>query len=84
MTIKKLSKLPKRKITIDELLEADDITDLLAELYEKRHEVDQFILIYVERNGDQHNYWNGMKSKLVYSIEFAKHIMFSEQLKKEE
>lgn len=72
MKIRSLAKLPKRKITPEEILGADDITDCLKDLYDKRYDIDQFILIYTDKASVPHVYWQGTKERIVYALENAK------------
>ncbi len=72
MAIKRLDKLPKRKLTIDEILRSDDISDLLKDLYDKRHEIDQFVLIYTDHEAIPHFYWHGNRERIVYALEQGK------------
>ena len=70
--IKKLDKLPKRKVTVDELIHADDIVDLLQGIYENRTKIDQFVLIYTDDDAEPHQYWHGQRERLLYCLEQMK------------
>ena len=70
--IKKLDKLPKRKVTVDELIHADDIVDLLQGIYENRTKIDQFVLIYTDDDAQSHQYWHGTTERLLYCLEQMK------------
>ena len=72
MKVKNFELLPKRKVTVDEILQTDDITDLLRDLYEKRCEIDQFILIYTDKNSEIHVNYQGNRERLVYALEKTK------------
>jgi len=65
-------KLPKRKVTVDELLHTDEIVDLLKDINEHRSEIDQFFLVYVDRNAISHFWWHGSRERLLWSLESAK------------
>jgi hypothetical protein len=77
MAFKNIGKLPKRKVTPEELLGVDDITNCLQELYEKRFNIDQFVLIYTDKEAVPYCYWQGTKERIVYSLEHAKYILLS-------
>jgi hypothetical protein len=72
MKIRSLSNLPKGKVTTEDLLGADGITDLLAGLYEKRYDIDQFVLLYTDKDSNSHYYWQGSRERIVYILELAK------------
>jgi hypothetical protein len=78
MKIRRLDKLPKRKVTVDELLDLADIQDIVNEILAARDEINDLFVIYTK--GDQ-IYWmsNGMKlSRSVYLLEVAKKGLLSE------
>lgn len=47
--IKNLSKLPKRKVTIEEILGSDRVAEMLDEIYDERHDIDELIIIHTSR-----------------------------------
>ena len=72
MSIKNLSKLPKRRVTIDELLGFDDVVEIAERLYSERQEISEAIVITVKGGAI---YWetNAMpKSRQLYLLEIAK------------
>ena len=75
MKVKNLSKLPKRKVTVDDLLGADRVVDTLEEIYEERHDLDEFIIIHTSRKHSGIAYQtNGMaESRIIYFLEAAKY-----------
>jgi benzoyl-CoA reductase/2-hydroxyglutaryl-CoA dehydratase subunit BcrC/BadD/HgdB len=71
--IRNLSKIPKRRITVDDLLYTDDITDILQKLYEDRHEIDNFVLLYSRKDADEFvPYWHGTAERILWLLETAK------------
>ncbi len=77
--ITRLDKLPKRKITVDELLGRQDITKILTETLEKRNDIDELLVIYTD-NGKGIN-WCSSKaatSRLIYVMEIVKRALLDE------
>jgi hypothetical protein len=64
-------------LTINKILKGDDIGDLLAEVHEKRFEVDQFFLVYTDDDGTPHYYWHGTKERIVYALECGKNMIIN-------
>jgi len=72
MKVKTLSHLPQRKVTVDQILETEQITEILDRLHEHRHEIDQFLLVYTDRDGTPYLQWVGNNERLLYALEQAK------------
>lgn len=49
MKVRNLSKLPKRKVTVDELLDSDSVSAMLEEIYDERHDIDELLIIHTSR-----------------------------------
>ncbi len=47
--ITNFAKLPKRKVTVDELLECDDINDVITDLHEKKNDIKEYIFIWTDQ-----------------------------------
>jgi len=64
--------MPKRVVTVDEVLGVDDLVDLLQDVYERRSEVEEFVLIYTDKEGKGHHYWDGTHEGVLWALESAK------------
>lgn len=74
--IKSLGKLPKRKITIDNLLAKDDTITAINNFLEERDNIEDLLIIFSK---DDHIQWitNGLTiSQQVYLCEVLKHALF--------
>ena len=70
--VRKLDKLPKRKVTIDDILDRGEIAAAVADTVEAAPNMDEFFAIYVQ--GDE-ICWrhSGLRtSRLVYLLELVK------------
>ena len=56
MHVKDLAKMPKRKVTVDDLLHLDGINEVLSYLQDKKHEISNMVLWVQWRDGD-HGQW---------------------------
>ncbi len=71
--IKRLSKLPKRTVTVDDLLDRSLITEALDEITRDK-DIDGILIFYRSRNGDFGSHWVNMPVKdRVLAIEILKH-----------
>lgn len=72
--IRKLDKLPKRKVTVDDLLGLDDVNDVIQGIIENRFDIDEVVVIYTLKKEDGfHWHTNGMyNSRLIYMFESIK------------
>jgi len=79
MKVRNLSKLPRRRVTVDDVLGTDDVVTLISELSENRHIMDELVVIYKLRDMNFfHFLTNGMpESRLVYVIDSVKHSILS-------
>jgi hypothetical protein len=69
MKIRRLDKLPKRKVTVDELLDRADIQEIKEEL--QTLDTDELLVIYSQ--GEKISWRSNMTiSRLVYLIEVIK------------
>ncbi len=67
--IRRLDKLPKRKVTIDELLDRDEIISAIDDVIADKDDMDEFMGIYVK---DGSIYWrcSGLSvSRQIYLME---------------
>ena len=72
MKVRSLEKMPKRVVMADEVLGVDDLVDLLQDVCEKRSEVKEFVLIYTDKEGMGHHYWDGTNEGVLWALESAK------------
>ena len=75
MSIKNLSKLPKRKVTIDELLSLDTIVDIAGDIIDDKNDIEELLVIYTHWDDDSVFYSvNGVsKSRMSWLMECVKH-----------
>jgi hypothetical protein len=79
MKIKRLDKLPKRKVTIDELLELSDIQDILNDISEAKSDIEEIVVIYTSGK-NVHWIANGLLlSRILWLIETVKQGLLTEQ-----
>lgn len=65
--------MPKKALlTVDKILGIADLTEQLQDIYEHRHQIDQFFCVVVEKDSIPHFYWQGTNERLVYALEQAK------------
>ncbi len=46
MSVKRLDKLPKRKVTVDEILGRDEISDIISDMKEYEAEIEDIVVIW--------------------------------------
>jgi len=71
MKVRRLDKLPKRKVTVDEILGLSDIQGILDDV--PKGEIDELLVIYTSKDSF---YWvaNGISpSRVLWLIESMKH-----------
>ncbi len=86
MKIKSLSKLPKRKVTISEILGRDEIVKILDEMSECSADIEELIIIYTTKNKDNINCENTVNwgtstmkmSRIIYCLESMKYSLLAE------
>ncbi len=71
--LKRLDKLPKRKVTVDELLDLDDLNQLVSRLIEMKTELLNVIVCYEKTDGSV-GYLSSRVNKgtAIYILEQAK------------
>ncbi len=74
MKVRRLDKLPKRKVTVDDLLGLDTIKNIISDLDAGKSNIDELLVIYSERDGTAFTYMvNGQApSRIVYMLECIK------------
>ena len=79
--IRNLSKLPKRKVTVDELLGYDNIIGMASELIEEADNIEELIIIKTLKNTDIITYeTNGlMRSKILWLLESIKQLLLERE-----
>lgn len=70
--IRNLSKLPKRKVTVDELLELDNINDLLTHINNVKADISELVIIYTTGTNILWNTAGTTASRLIYLLEHTK------------
>lgn len=73
MAIKKLDKLPKRKVTVDELLGLDNINKLISDLDKRKASIEEIIVIYTD--SDNNIIWKAL------GLDFSRMLSLFEQVK---
>ena len=77
--IRRLDKLPKRKVTVDDLLDRDNITRAIDGIAEEVPDIDEFIGIFT-RDGNICWRSSGLPvSRTIYLMEMVKNILLNEQ-----
>lgn len=73
MRVKSLSRMPKRKVTVDDLLVSSDINDLITTLKNEAHELDGLLAIRVKTDGEPALYVAALTvEQQIYLLERAK------------
>lgn len=75
--IKRLDKLPKRKVTVSQLLETEEINSTLNDFYECAQEADEFIGICCKDNRINWTY-NASLSRQLWLLERVKYCILQE------
>lgn len=73
--VRRLDKLPKRKVTVDEILERSDLVESLADI--ESSDPDNFLIMWVE-NGEFYWRTNMTKASIVYYVELMKRIVYED------
>ena len=78
--IKRMDKLPKRKVTVAELLDKDDVQHILETVTADREKIDEIIVIW-ENDGEDSIHWLGnmSKSRTVYFLEKVKKCLLEDE-----
>uniref|UniRef100_A0A6M3KBY5 Uncharacterized protein n=1 Tax=viral metagenome TaxID=1070528 RepID=A0A6M3KBY5_9ZZZZ len=78
MKPRKLDNLPKRKVTVDDLLEVDEVNSVLKDIVDEKYDIDELIVIYSKKRCEGFTYiTNGMHhSRIVYMFEAVKQTLF--------
>jgi len=79
--VRRLEKLPKRKVTIDDLLELDTIRGILAELDTEKADIDELVVVYSKRDSSHFSLiTNGLpESRLIYMLEAIKYTLLGDK-----
>lgn len=71
MSVKRMDRLPKRKITVDELLDRDALNDIINEIIENRSSIEDIIVIWTD--GDNiHRRSNAEVGRVIGLLEATK------------
>ena len=78
MKIKRLDKLPKRKVTVEEILGYDDITQCISGIVEIKDSIDELLICY--REGDAIHWQTSCMplSRVIYMLEVTKNALLNE------
>lgn len=85
MKVKDLGKIPKRKVTVADLLHLNGINEVLAYLQDHKHEISTMILWVQWQNGG-HGEWLTSKASskdLVWLLEQIKYQLLHEAMEEE-
>jgi ribosomal protein L2 len=79
MRIKRLDKLPKRKVTITDLLNLDDIQTVINDLEADKDRIAEVITIWANRDEDMFHFaTNGLReSRIIYALESVKNAILN-------
>jgi len=76
MTVKRLDKLPKRKLTVDDLLISDDVNGNLELVNSRKHNISDILIVWSEHDGQTYHSFNGKRERLLWMLELVKpHIL---------
>lgn len=70
--LRRLDKLPRRKVTVDDLLDRNDLVDALDDLVEEKGNMDEFIGLWIT---DGTIYWSTSpmtKARMNYLLDMCK------------
>lgn len=75
MRVKNLSKLPKRKVTVDDLLGFDTIVDIAGDIVDDKENIEELLVIYTHLDDDSVFYSANKvsSSRMVWLMERVKH-----------
>lgn len=75
--IKRLDKLPKRKVTINELLDISDLVTMVDDIAKLAGDIEELVIVYTLKSGTTVNWKaNGIpESRAMYLLELIKHSM---------
>lgn len=82
MAIKDLGKMPKRKVTVADILHLDGINEVLAYLQEHKHEISTMVLWVQWRDGDRGQWMTSKASTkdVLWLIEQIKYQLLQEAM----
>ena len=80
MKVRRLDKMPKRKVTVDDLLGLDTVKGIIGDLDADKADIDELVVIYSKRNGKNFTFMiNGLpESRVVYMCEMVKYTLLKE------
>jgi hypothetical protein len=73
--VRRLDKLPKRKVTMDEILERSDLVESLSDI--EQSDPEQFLLLYV-KDGEMFYRSNMTNAAVVYHCELMKKVIYAD------
>ena len=81
MKVRKLDKMPKRKVTVDDLLEVDNIKRIIGDIDAIKNDLDELLVIYSERNARSFTWiTSGLKdSRIIYMCEAVKYSLLGDK-----
>jgi hypothetical protein len=77
MAIRNIGKLPKRKVTVDELLGNDTIANIADTLYQERENVESCCLIIYHKDGSWSSNWMGTGSQICWAMDCFKQTLIN-------
>ena len=77
--IKNLGKMPKRKVTIDDVLWRDDIDSTIKDVIEKREDFTELLCIGVTNDEIWWRHSNMLESRIVYLAEVVKNCILNKE-----
>ncbi len=74
MRVRNLNKLPKRKVTVDDLLGFDTIVDIAGDLVDDKENIEELVVIFTHRGENSVSwYGNGLsKSRISWLMDCVK------------
>ncbi len=85
MKVRRLDKMPKRKVTIDDLLVLDTVKEIIGDLDADKSDIEELVVIFSKRNDKNFTFMiNGLpESRVVYMCEMVKYTLLQGKTKEE-
>ncbi len=78
--VRNLSKMPTRKVTIDDVLFRDDIDSVLSDINEDKEDFEELLVIALNKDDEVMWRHSGLKlSRIIYLMELVKNCLLNEK-----
>ena len=63
----------KRKlVTVDDILTKDEVNEIMESAFKVRKEIKDMVFVWIDRDGNTHTAYFGVKSSILWGLEQAK------------